>query len=118
MEELGFTERFTRGFYKGDIVFQEGAPGNEMFVVAEGEVEIFKRFGGAEKTIAILGKGEIFGEMSMLESSPRMAGARANTDHTRLIAIDQSKFIYLVSQQPVFALTVMQALCHRLRSIQ
>lgn len=118
MDELGFNDRFTRRFQKGDIVFPEGDPGDEMFVVADGQVEIVKISGDSERIVAILGKGEIFGEMSMLESTPRMATARAASDGTKLIAIDQSKFIYLVSQQPVFALTVMQALCQRLRALQ
>jgi hypothetical protein len=53
--------------------------------------------------------------MSLVDLSPRTATAKAVEDDTRLVAIDQAKFLYMVGQQPAFALTIMHALCRRIR---
>jgi CRP-like cAMP-binding protein len=51
----------------GDYVFREGELGTEMYIVQEGQVEILKRIGGEERQLAVLEKGDFFGEMSLLE---------------------------------------------------
>lgn len=53
--------------------------------------------------------------MALVDAAPRTATAIAEEDHTRLIVLDQSNFLYLISHQPAFALTVMHALCQRIR---
>jgi len=70
---------------------------------------------GHEVVLAEVGPGDFFGEMSLVDSSPRTATARAIEGGTRLVAIDQAKFLYLVGQQPAFALTIMHELCRRIR---
>jgi CRP-like cAMP-binding protein len=70
---------------------------------------------GREVTLATLGSGEFFGEMALVDSSPRTAKAIAAEDNTRLVTLDQDKFLYLVGQQPAFALTIMHELCRRIR---
>ena len=57
---------------EGEYVFREGDLGTEMFIVHEGQVEITKRIGGEEKQLALLEKGDFFGEMSLLEELPRV----------------------------------------------
>jgi CRP-like cAMP-binding protein len=59
--------------------------------------------------------GDFFGEMSLVDLSPRSATAIATEDDTQLLVLDTSKFLYLLRQQPEFALTIMQRLCQRLR---
>jgi CRP-like cAMP-binding protein len=70
---------------------------------------------GHEIVLAEVGSGDFFGEMSLVDLSPRTATAKALEDDTRLVAIDQAKFLYMVGQQPAFALTIMHALCRRIR---
>ena len=53
--------------------------------------------------------------MALCDSEPRTATAVAAYNNTRLIALDHEKFLYLVSQQPAFALTIMHGLCTRIR---
>ena len=65
-----------------------------------------------------LGKGEFFGEMAVIDGSSRSATAIAAAPHTRVMRINHARFVYLVSQQPAFALMIMDALSKRLRRVQ
>ena len=62
-----------------------------------------------------VGRGECFGERGLGEGGIREAAAFAAQSPTRLAEIDRARFMYLVSQQPAFALTVIRTLCQRLR---
>jgi CRP/FNR family transcriptional regulator, cyclic AMP receptor protein len=100
----------------GDVIFEEGSSGRELFVVLDGEVEISKIVGGRKAVIIRLGKGEFFGEMAVIDGSSRSASAFAATAGTRVMRINHARFVYLVSQQPAFALMIMDALSKRLRA--
>ena len=63
-----------------------------------------------------LGKGEFFGEMAVIDGSARSATAIAAAADTKVMRINHARFVYLVSQQPAFALMVMDALSKRLRA--
>ena len=100
----------------GDVIFDEGSTGRELYVVLDGEVEIAKVNGGSKTVIVTLGKGEFFGEMAVIDGSSRSATAIAAAAGTRVMRINHARFVYLVSQQPAFALMVMDALSKRLRA--
>src|ERR1700754_2370768 len=100
----------------GDVIFEEGTTGRELYVVLDGEVEIAKLVGGRKAVIINLGKGEFFGEMAVIDGSSRSATAIAAVPHTRVMRINHARFVYLVSQQPAFALMIMDALSKRLRA--
>src|SRR3954451_11579457 len=109
-------EKCINEFGVDDIIFEEGSTGRELYVVLDGEVEIAK-FSGASKTSIIkLGKGEFFGEMAVIDGSARSATAIAAAPNTKVMRINHARFVYLVSQQPAFALMVMDALSKRLRA--
>jgi len=110
--------RFMKEYQKGDIVFEQDSEGDELFVVISGSVEILQKQNNRFKALVTLGKGEIFGEMALVERIPRTARAVAVEDTTQLIVVDQPRFVYLVSQQPVFALTIMRVLCNRIHSLE
>jgi CRP/FNR family transcriptional regulator, cyclic AMP receptor protein len=95
----------------GSVIFEEGAAGSEMFGVIDGEVEIRTPHGA----VYHLGPDETFGEMSIVDSSPRSASAHALTD-ARLAVIDRKTFLYLVHETPLFALQVMASMAERLRA--
>jgi CRP/FNR family transcriptional regulator, cyclic AMP receptor protein len=69
----------------GDRIFKEGDEGNVAYVVQSGEVEIFRDIDGKEVVLGRVGKGGIFGEMALIDSKPRMAGARASKGSTIII---------------------------------
>jgi CRP/FNR family transcriptional regulator, cyclic AMP receptor protein len=100
----------------GDVIFEEGTTGRELYVVLNGEVEIAKMVGGRKTVIITLGKGEFFGEMAVIDGSARSATAIAGSAGTRVMRINHARFVYLVSQQPAFALMIMDALSKRLRA--
>ncbi|MDE2060763.1 MAG: cyclic nucleotide-binding domain-containing protein [Bradyrhizobium sp.] len=100
----------------GEVIFEEGSTGRELFVVLDGKVEIAKRNAAARTVIVTLGKGEFFGEMAVIDGSSRSATAIAAEAKTRVMRINHARFVYLVSQQPAFALMVMDALSKRLRA--
>jgi len=96
---------------RGKAVFLEGEPGNEMFGIVEGEIQLQT----ADRVIAKLGPDDVFGEMAIVDATPRMATAIATTD-TVLAVIDRDRFLFLVHETPMFALSVMSAMASRFRS--
>lgn len=94
----------------GDIIMAEGSRGREMYVVGEGEVDI--RVG--TRVVETVGPGRFFGEMALIDESPRSATAIAKTD-VKLIPISRERFMFLVQNTPFFAIEVMQVLVSRLR---
>lgn len=99
-----------------DVIFEEGSTGRELFVVLDGKVDIAKVSGASKSIIVSLGKGEFFGEMAVIDGSSRSASAIASAPNTRVMRINHARFVYLVSQQPAFALMIMDALSKRLRA--
>lgn len=109
-------EKCVNVFDVDDVIFEEGSTGRELFVVLDGEVEIAKVNGTSKTSITKLGKGEFFGEMAVIDGSARSATAIASVPNTKVMRINHARFVYLVSQQPAFALMVMDALSKRLRA--
>jgi CRP/FNR family cyclic AMP-dependent transcriptional regulator len=103
-------EKCINQFAVDDVIFEEGSTGRELFVVLDGKVEIAKVSGAGKTVIVTLGKGEFFGEMAVIDGSSRSA------PNTRVMRINHARFVYLVSQQPAFALMIMDALSKRLRA--
>ena len=106
--------RFARSFRAGDAVFEAGSPGRCMYVVIEGEVQITAGEGEARSLVNTHGPGGSFGEIALLEDGTRTATATATATPTVLVEIDKARFVYLVGQQPAFALTVMRGLARRM----
>jgi CRP/FNR family cyclic AMP-dependent transcriptional regulator len=108
-------EKCINDYDLNEVNFEEGSTGRELFVVLDGQVDI-ARINGASKTVIVtLGKGEFFGEMAVIDGSSRSATAISAAPNTRVMRINHARFVYLVSQQPAFALMIMDALSKRLR---
>jgi CRP-like cAMP-binding protein len=89
----------TRVFTKDQIVFCEGEPGDELFIIQKGSVKIIKVTENNEILLAVLKIGDIFGEMALLESKPRAAGAVAYED-CQLMAVNRANFEQMIKTQP------------------
>ena len=114
MNEMPF-EKFSRDYRKAEVIFEEDSTGNEMYIVHSGRVRLFKQDEMGEKiTLAFIEEGGFFGEMTLIDGSPRSTTAVAEED-TRLIALDRPKFLYMIQQQPMFVFTIMHTLCERIR---
>ena len=94
----------------GETVFAVGDAGDFMYAVRSGEIEI-ERDG---RVIETLSTGGIFGEMALIDGSPRSATARAKTD-AEVAPINERSFLFLVHETPFFAIAVMRTLAERLR---
>lgn len=94
----------------GTEICRQGEPGNTMFAIVEGTVEI--HLDG--RVLETLGEGEFFGEMSLVDHSPRSASARTVTE-CRIVTIDEKRFGFMVQQTPFFALEMIRTLVARLR---
>ena len=99
-------------FTAGQVIFKEGQPGDVMYVVIDGTIDILVH----NKVINIIGPGGILGEMALLDNEPRSTTAIANTD-CKLAPVDQRRFTFLVQQTPYFAIQVMQIMAERLRRL-
>ena len=104
----GATE--TRTVPAGSVIFEAGDPGEEMFGIIEGTVELRLPDG----RVFELGPDDCFGEMAVVDKSPRSASA-VSTENTTLAVIDRRRFLFLVGETPTFALQVMASLSERLR---
>jgi hypothetical protein len=100
-------------------IVRQGEHGDAMFLILEGEVRVRQILGGKETTIATLGPGEFFGEISLFDQGPRSADVVANTDGT-LLKITVAVFEDLAKKEPdlatPFMLAVARTLTARIRA--
>jgi len=105
----------TRGFRRGDIVFAEGESGDALYVVVEGKVKIFRTSpDGRENMLAVLGPGEMFGELSLFDPGPRTATVAAITD-CELASLAHEALRPWLAGRPELGVQLLQALAQRLR---
>jgi CRP-like cAMP-binding protein len=97
-------------FAAGATIFREGEPGDYMYVVQHGEVEVVAQ----DRVIERVGPGGIVGELALVDDGGRSATVLAATDCT-LVPISRKRFLFLVQHTPHFALQVMSILAGRLR---
>lgn len=112
-EKNGFA-RFTKRFPRGTVLFNEGDEGEDMFIIRSGRVAIKKRVAHGEITVAVLEKGDFFGEMAVLERIPRTAGAEMVEDGD-LIVIGSDIFGDMVKANPEIAVRMLRKYSLRLR---
>jgi signal transduction histidine kinase len=101
----------------GDMVIEEGAPGGTLYVILSGELEVTKRNGGQEIVLATRKRGDVIGEMSLLEQSPRTATARAR-QVTELLEIGPEAIRKLLESNPSAAMVLLRTIAIRLRSTE
>jgi CRP/FNR family cyclic AMP-dependent transcriptional regulator len=102
-------------FAPGDTIFNFGDPGNALYIVRTGEVEIFVRNHEGEKIVLETSQpGDIFGEVSMLDNGPRTAWVTAISE-VELLRIDRAHFLDYVSKYPPAALNLLSVAARRLR---
>ena len=107
-------QRFGKEFKKGDVLFREGEPGKEMYVIQAGKVNITKTVRDTEKILATLGAGEFLGEMAILNNKPRSAGATVAED-AKLLVIDPKTFEAMIRGNVEIAVRLIKKLSDRLQ---
>jgi len=90
-------------FPPGSMIFKKGDPGDALYVIHEGQIEIFiKKLFSGKKSIDTLGQGHFFGEMALLNKKPRSASAAAVTN-TKLFVLLKSDFLHVLRNNTSFA---------------
>lgn len=111
----GRLHKFVQHYPAGSLIFREGDVGNRMYIILNGRVNIRKKTGEQSyKTLTVLQKGDVFGEMAIVEMKPRSASAITEVD-CQLMVLDRDAFYLLVSQNSDFAIKMIKSLSARLR---
>ncbi len=105
---------------KGQPVFLEGQMGSELYYVLSGVIDIMKKQGGRQQKVAVMGEGDVFGELGLITKKGRMASAVASTD-SELLAISDDGLIKLCKKNPDIAtkvfLNLFRIVTARMRSL-
>ncbi|MBE3575834.1 MAG: Crp/Fnr family transcriptional regulator [Firmicutes bacterium] len=102
-------------YRRGEQVFLAGDPGDAFYMVISGSVRIYiLSEDGREKTLTLLGPGEFFGEMALVDDAPRSASAQA-LEFARLMVLSRGAFTHMITTHPDMAIKVIRVLSQRLR---
>ncbi len=109
--EIGINQKFS----KNGIVFLEDEEGAALFIIISGKVKIVRTDDdGGEVILSILGKGDFFGEMAILDGLPRSATV-VSIDNSELFMIHRRDFLHLIERSPHVAVSLLRELTRRLR---
>ncbi len=98
----------------GAVIVREGEPGNCMYVVQAGKVEVIRGEGDRERRLDVISEGSFFGEMALFETEMRSATVRALGD-ARVLTIDKRALLRRITEDPLLALNLLKTLSSRLR---
>lgn len=115
MAERTLFDKFGMVVDSGKEIFQEGEVGDVMYIIQEGNVRISKLIEGKPHTLAVLAKGDFFGEMAIVTKVRRTATATA-VGTVRLLSFDRSGFLGMIANDARIALNIIDKLCRRLQS--
>jgi len=102
---------------KHQTIVEEGLSGDYMYVIRDGQVKVTKLSGdGREKILELLGPGDFFGEMSLLDNAERSASVKSLTE-TRILALSRKDFLKELRRNPDLAMAVIQELTRRVRQM-
>lgn len=107
--------RFERQLMPSEVLFKKGDAGEEMYFIRKGKIKISIGEEDQEKVLAIIKEGDFFGEMAVIDGSPRSASATA-IEETDLIIIDKESFVTRINENPLVAY-VVEILTKRIRTL-
>ena len=113
--EADLFTRFGRDVEAGKVIFREGEEGDQMFIIQDGQVKVSRNIAGKEQVLAILGKGDFFGEMAIVTKVKRTATVTALRP-VKLLAFDREGFVNMIAKNAKIALNVIDKLCRRLQN--
>jgi CRP-like cAMP-binding protein len=111
--DLAAFGRFSRTFQKGEMIFSEYELGDTFYLIQSGRVQLVKLVGDIERTLDVLQPSEMFGEMAILENSPRSATAIA-LDEVKVLEFNAQNFEILMLGNPQIALKLLKMFCKRI----
>jgi CRP/FNR family transcriptional regulator, cyclic AMP receptor protein len=108
-------QKFAKTYAPGTVVFREGDTGDEMYIIQRGKVRVSKDFSGKPHVIAVLDKGEFFGEMAIVSQLARTATVTA-IDEVEALAFDRDGLLKMITRNPRIGLSIIDRLCRRLQA--
>jgi CRP-like cAMP-binding protein len=102
-----------RTYEKDDMIFAEGEPAEEIFIIKRGSVKIARVSGNGEILLEIIKPGDVFGEMALLEAKPRSASAMAH-ESCELMVVNQANFDQMIKTQPQLITKLITLLAERI----
>lgn len=116
-DQARLTSRFGRAFVAGELLFSDGDPGSEAYLLQEGRIRLIKRVGVMERSLRLLRPGDLFGETALLPGAPRSSTAVAVTNGSVLV-IEQLTLSQITALHPAVGVRIMQQLVRRLRDAE
>ena len=113
MDFSAFT-RFSRTYKQGEIIFSEHEPGSTFYVIQSGRVKLYKVIGEIERVLDVLSPPNSFGEMAILDDSPRSATAIAVDDEVKLLEFNSQNFEILLLGNPQIALRILRTFARKI----
>lgn len=105
-----------RRYTDGEVVMRQGDPGDCLFVVQDGTVEIILERGGSEFLLRLAGRNEILGEMAVFDGGPRSATVRAKGP-ARILTLDRRNFLRRINEDPSLAFSIIETMAGRVRDL-
>ncbi|MBI4338613.1 MAG: cyclic nucleotide-binding domain-containing protein [Chloroflexi bacterium] len=99
-----------------EVVCRQGEPGDRMYVVQAGRLEVLREEGDGEVLVGELAKGDVFGEMAIFDRQPRSATVRAK-GNARVLTLDRRGFLRRVHEDPSLAFQILERMSLRIRSL-
>lgn len=113
-DEAKFEHELVQTFQDGECVFEEGDIGRDLYVIQSGSIRILKKVQGELIELARFDKGDFFGDMALLQSIPRYAGAYASGE-TKLLILRPGGFLLKIRRDPTFAFEMLQQMSLRVK---
>ena len=110
------TGELGKHYKKGEIIIQQGEVGDCMYVIQEGQVEVFVEKNDREVHLAIRGEGSLLGEMAIFDREVRSASVRAIGD-VRALTVDKRNFMRRIHADPTLALRIVETMSYRIREL-
>ncbi len=108
------TQIIVKTFKPGEVVFQEGSRGRELYIIQEGSVGVYKSGADGDVELARLEKGAVIGEMSLLDNLPRSATVKA-AETAKLLVVNELTFQTALKEVPVWITSIIRIVVSRLR---
>lgn len=105
-----------REYAPGEVICHQGEPGDRMYVIQAGRVEVLREEGDAEVVLRELAAGDVFGEMAIIERQPRSATVRAKGT-ARILTLDRRAFLTRVHEDPSLAYRILEEMSRRIRRL-
>jgi CRP-like cAMP-binding protein len=110
------TGELGRVYPDGEVIIRQGEAGDCMYEIQGGKVEVIQERSGKEICLAVLGKGDFFGEMAIFEHDVRSATVRA-LGEVRALTIDKRTFLRRITEDPSLAFRIVERMSHRIREM-